>query len=80
MYHRPPLLKNHYYLYFFTNSLNFAFPGPFQIILAIYFLWQEVGPSVLAGVAVMALLVPINSVIATKTRALQVSGKILSTF
>lgn len=48
------------------------FPGPFQIILALYFLWQELGPSVLAGLAVMILLIPVNAWIASKARALQV--------
>lgn len=36
-------------------------------------LFQNLGPSVLAGVAVMVLLVPINAVMAVKTKAYQVS-------
>lgn len=34
---------------------------------------QNLGPSVLAGVAVMVMLIPLNAVIAMKTRAFQVS-------
>ena len=40
--------------------------------LALYFLWGTLGPSVLAGLAVMVLLIPINVLIAKKTRNLQV--------
>lgn len=35
---------------------------------------QNLGPSVLAGVAVMLLLVPVNAVIAMKTKTYQVGG------
>ncbi|KFV63671.1 Canalicular multispecific organic anion transporter 2, partial [Dryobates pubescens] len=52
--------------------LNMLWSAPLQIFLALYFLWQALGPSVLAGVAVMVLLIPFNSAIAMKTRALQV--------
>ncbi|XP_056672583.1 ATP-binding cassette sub-family C member 3 isoform X2 [Monodelphis domestica] len=55
-----------------VSFLNMLWSAPLQIILAIYFLWQKLGPSVLAGVGVMILLVPLNGVIAMKTRALQV--------
>ena len=46
--------------------------GPFQIALSLYFLWQTLGPSILAGFGVMVLLIPINAVIAKKSRDLQV--------
>uniref|UniRef100_A0A8D0ED93 ABC-type glutathione-S-conjugate transporter n=1 Tax=Salvator merianae TaxID=96440 RepID=A0A8D0ED93_SALMN len=52
--------------------LNMIWSAPLQIFLALYFLWQTLGPSVLAGVAVMVLLIPFNAVIAMKTRAFQV--------
>uniref|UniRef100_H2Z8F8 Multidrug resistance-associated protein 1 n=1 Tax=Ciona savignyi TaxID=51511 RepID=H2Z8F8_CIOSA len=54
------------------SYLNIVWSGPFQIILALYFLWNILGPSVLAGLAVMVLLIPVNGVIAAKARALQV--------
>ncbi|KAM9817691.1 ATP-binding cassette sub-family C member 3 [Neosynchiropus ocellatus] len=55
-----------------TTFLNMLWSAPLQIVLALYFLWQTLGPSVLAGVAVMILLIPFNAVIAMKTRAYQV--------
>ncbi|KAL0984010.1 hypothetical protein UPYG_G00135860 [Umbra pygmaea] len=55
-----------------TTFLNMLWSAPLQIMLAMYFLWQNLGPSVLAGVAVMILLIPLNAAIAMKTRAYQV--------
>uniref|UniRef100_A0A671VMR7 ATP-binding cassette, sub-family C (CFTR/MRP), member 3 n=1 Tax=Sparus aurata TaxID=8175 RepID=A0A671VMR7_SPAAU len=55
-----------------TTFLNMLWSAPLQIVLALYFLWQNLGPSVLAGVAVMVMLIPFNAVIAMKTRAYQV--------
>ncbi|XP_033988993.1 canalicular multispecific organic anion transporter 2 isoform X3 [Trematomus bernacchii] len=55
-----------------TTFLNMLWSAPLQIMLALYFLWQNLGPSVLAGVAVMIMLIPLNAVIAMKTRAYQV--------
>jgi len=46
--------------------------GPFQIILAMYFLWGTLGPSTLAGLAVMVLLIPFNVLIARTVHKLQV--------
>ncbi|KAM5274228.1 ATP-binding cassette sub-family C member 3 [Ctenodactylus gundi] len=51
---------------------NLAWSAPLQIILAMYFLWQILGPSVLAGVALMVLLIPLNGAVAFKMRAYQV--------
>lgn len=42
-----------------------------QAILAISFLWQELGVSALAGLAVMILIIPINLFIAVRTKSLQ---------
>ncbi|XP_029456115.1 canalicular multispecific organic anion transporter 2 isoform X2 [Rhinatrema bivittatum] len=55
-----------------TTFLNLLWSAPLQICLALYFLWQTLGPSVLAGFAVMILLIPLNAAIAIKTRAFQV--------
>ncbi|XP_056096294.1 ATP-binding cassette sub-family C member 3 [Rhinichthys klamathensis goyatoka] len=55
-----------------TTFLNMLWSAPLQIILALFFLWQNLGPSVLAGVAVMVLLIPFNAFIAMKTRTYQV--------
>uniref|UniRef100_A0A4W6CQ66 ATP-binding cassette, sub-family C (CFTR/MRP), member 2 n=1 Tax=Lates calcarifer TaxID=8187 RepID=A0A4W6CQ66_LATCA len=55
-----------------TNFIHLLWSCPLQIILAIVFLWLELGPSVLAGLAVMVLMVPINGLLATKARNIQV--------
>ena len=43
------------------------------MIVCLYFLWETLGPSVLAGVAVMVLLIPVNAVIAKYNKKLQVA-------
>ncbi|MBN3310800.1 MRP3 protein, partial [Amia calva] len=55
-----------------TTFLNMLWSAPLQIFIALYLLWQYLGPAVLAGVAVMILLIPLNAAIAMKTRAFQV--------
>lgn len=56
-----------------TNFIHLIWSCPLQIALSIVFLWLELGPSVLAGLAVMVLMVPINGLLATKARKFQVS-------
>uniref|UniRef100_A0A673BAN6 ABC-type glutathione-S-conjugate transporter n=1 Tax=Sphaeramia orbicularis TaxID=375764 RepID=A0A673BAN6_9TELE len=46
-----------------TNFIHLLWSCPLQIILSIVFLWLELGPSVLAGLVVMVLMVPINGLI-----------------
>lgn len=53
-----------------ANHINMLWMAPLQIILSIFFLWQEMGPSVLAGVAVMITLIPINGVITNRVKKL----------
>ncbi|XP_063866337.1 multidrug resistance-associated protein 1-like isoform X3 [Scylla paramamosain] len=55
-----------------TTYINMLWSAPMQIILAIYFLWNLLGPSVLAGLAVMIVLIPINGFIANQTKKLQI--------
>ncbi|XP_043841698.1 ATP-binding cassette sub-family C member 2 [Dromiciops gliroides] len=57
-----------------TNFIHLLWSCPFQIVLSIVFLWMELGPSVLAGLGVMILLIPINAFLATKSRAIQVEN------
>lgn len=57
-----------------TNFIHLLWSNVLQIALAIYFLWAELGPSVLAGVGVMVILIPINGVLATRNRAIQVKN------
>ncbi|NWU95637.1 MRP2 protein, partial [Upupa epops] len=55
-----------------ANFVHQLWSSPLQIILSIAFLWGELGPSVLAGIAVMVLLIPINALLVTKSKAIQV--------
>ncbi|XP_023265173.1 canalicular multispecific organic anion transporter 1 [Seriola lalandi dorsalis] len=57
-----------------TNFIHLLWSCPLQIIMAIAFLWLELGPSVLAGLAVMVLMVPINGLLATKARKIQIEN------
>lgn len=53
------------YMFFFTSVSTMLLTAGFL---------QNLGPSVLAGVAVMVMLIPLNAVIAMKTRAFQVQS------
>ncbi|CAB3223722.1 unnamed protein product [Arctia plantaginis] len=55
-----------------TAYLNMIWSAPLQISLALYFLWGILGPSVLAGLAVMIILIPINGLIANRVKTLQI--------
>ncbi|XP_019116392.2 ATP-binding cassette sub-family C member 2 [Larimichthys crocea] len=57
-----------------TNFIHLLWSCPLQIILSIVFLWLELGPSVLAGLAVMVLMAPINGLLATKARNIQIEN------
>uniref|UniRef100_A0A8C7EUI1 Multidrug resistance-associated protein 1 n=1 Tax=Neovison vison TaxID=452646 RepID=A0A8C7EUI1_NEOVI len=56
-----------------ATYINMIWSAPLQVILALYLLWLNLGPSVLAGVAVMILMVPVNAVMAMKTKTYQVA-------
>ncbi|XP_049538576.1 multidrug resistance-associated protein 1 isoform X1 [Anopheles darlingi] len=55
-----------------TTYINMIWSAPLQIALALFFLWQILGPSVLAGLAVMIILIPVNGVIANMIKTLQI--------
>ncbi|XP_014219235.1 multidrug resistance-associated protein 1 isoform X2 [Copidosoma floridanum] len=55
-----------------TTYINMIWSAPLQIILALYFLWGILGPSVLSGLAVMIILIPVNALLAGKVRNLQI--------
>ncbi|XP_009998357.1 PREDICTED: canalicular multispecific organic anion transporter 1 [Chaetura pelagica] len=55
-----------------TNFIHQLWSSPLQIILSIVFLWAELGPSVLAGIAVMVLLIPLNALLVAKSKNIQV--------
>ncbi|KAL8187521.1 UNVERIFIED_CONTAM: Canalicular multispecific organic anion transporter 1 [Gekko kuhli] len=58
----------------FTNFVHQLWSSPLQIALSIAFLWGELGPSMLAGIGVMVLLLPINAVLVTRARAIQMKN------
>lgn len=51
--------------------LHMMWSAPFQLVVSMVMLWQLLGPSCLAGVAVMILTVPANGFIAKKLFAVQ---------
>lgn len=57
----------------FTVYMHQLWSSPLQIILSLVFLWAELGPSVLAGIGVMVLLIPLNAVLVSKSRTVQVT-------
>lgn len=57
-----------------TSFLHLLWSNVLQIALSIFFLWRELGPSVLAGVGMMVLLIPINGILVSKNRKIQVNN------
>lgn len=55
-----------------ATYFHYLWSGPFQIVLALIFLYQTMGASVFAGFGFMILLIPINAGIAIVGRKLQV--------
>ncbi|XP_065205461.1 multidrug resistance-associated protein 1-like isoform X2 [Planococcus citri] len=58
----------------FVDLLSFSYlfiSTPLQIVLSIYFLWQILGPSVLASLFVMVISILINSCIGSRIKSLQ---------
>lgn len=55
-----------------TSYINALWSAPLQIILALYFLYDMLGPAVFAGLGVMIILMPISGFIANKNKTLQI--------
>lgn len=58
------IITNGSYYYFRFNDLtliHLVWSAPLQVALAMYFLWGVLGVAVLAGLAVIILLMPINA-------------------
>ena len=53
--------------------VNILWSGPLQIIISLYFLYNTMGVSILAGLGVMVLLIPSNILISRVARKLQVA-------
>uniref|UniRef100_A0A3B3VBR8 ABC-type glutathione-S-conjugate transporter n=1 Tax=Poecilia latipinna TaxID=48699 RepID=A0A3B3VBR8_9TELE len=58
-----------------TNFIHLLWSCPLQIIVSVVFLWLELGPSTLAGVAVMLLMVPVNGLLANQAKKIQSKDK-----
>ncbi|XP_014273818.1 multidrug resistance-associated protein 1 [Halyomorpha halys] len=53
-------------------SLSNMWSIPLQIILAVFFIWQILGPSVLAGLAILTIMIPVNGYLANLSKKLQI--------
>ncbi|KAF4025940.1 hypothetical protein G4228_017948 [Cervus hanglu yarkandensis] len=54
------------------TNINLLWSAPFQILMAISLLWQELGPAVLAGVAVLVFVIPMNALVANRMKKLKI--------
>ena len=57
-----------------TSQINTVWTSPMAIILSFYFLWGYLGPSSLAGLVIMVLLIPINATLSNKMKMYQKSN------
>uniref|UniRef100_A0A8C7CGT6 ABC-type glutathione-S-conjugate transporter n=1 Tax=Oncorhynchus kisutch TaxID=8019 RepID=A0A8C7CGT6_ONCKI len=61
----------------FVVYFNAVWLAPIEIALCLFFLWQHLGPSALAGIATVILIFPLNGFIAKKRSKLQVQMKFM---
>ncbi|VDD76296.1 unnamed protein product [Mesocestoides corti] len=59
-------------------NIHALWSAPLQVAVAIYLLWGELGPSVLAGIGILLAMIPINAFVARKSKILQVRGTVLT--
>ncbi|XP_036376500.1 multidrug resistance-associated protein 1 [Megalops cyprinoides] len=52
-------------------SLPLLWSSPLQVALSLCFLWRELGPAVLVGLALLLLLIPLNAVVDQRVKLLQ---------
>lgn len=55
----------------FTTLMNYIWVSALLISVSFILLWQQLGPASVAGVVIMILIMPLNGVIATKMRSIQ---------
>ena len=55
-----------------VQSVTTLWSAPLTIILTQYFLWQYLGPSSLAGLVIIVILIPIEGVISRKLKQLNI--------
>lgn len=48
--------------------VHLMWSSPYQIILALVFLWRQIGPSMLTGVAVMGVTIPATAILGKKIK------------
>ncbi|XP_014278696.1 multidrug resistance-associated protein 1 isoform X2 [Halyomorpha halys] len=58
--------------YQLINSLSNLWSFPVQILLATTLLWQSLGPSVLSGLAILVVMIPLNGYLVNRARGLQI--------
>ncbi len=51
--------------------IHLIWSAPLQILLSLIFLYNAIGPSIFAGLAIMLLMVPMNAAIASYRKKLQ---------
>ncbi|ORX44613.1 multi drug resistance-associated protein MRP [Hesseltinella vesiculosa] len=54
-----------------ATNFHHLWSSPFQVIIALYFLYQTMGASTFAGILLLILVIPMNSVIAKSMRKYQ---------
>ena len=56
-----------------TTYINSLWSSPLQIGIALYFLYNTLGISILAGLGVLVLIIPLNMLFGSRIGALQVN-------
>ncbi|XP_053215010.1 multidrug resistance-associated protein 1-like, partial [Panonychus citri] len=55
----------------YVNVFNYAWTAPIQFALTIYLLWRQLGVSSIAGLVLMAVVMPLNGFVFTQYQKLQ---------
>lgn len=63
-----------------ANFVCLLWSAPFQIAVSLGFLWLELGPAVLAGLAVLLLILPLNFRLVSWIRAWNVRSGMKALF
>ncbi|KAL7053956.1 hypothetical protein AAHC03_026665 [Spirometra sp. Aus1] len=56
---------------FLMQYINMIWSAPLQVSIALILLWNELGPSILAGLAVLVVMIPANAYIAKISKSIQ---------
>ena len=59
-----------------ATYVNMLWSSPLQIIVAIYLLSVSMGMSILAGVGVLVLMIPVNLIVTRQSRVQQVTWQL----